>query len=1013
MLDSITPYKNSLPQGIELPTFKPSEEDLAELGLSSHISNTDMLKALCNRGVKRLGISSAQNRQEYYDRAKYELETLEKLKLVDYMLLVWDIMNFVRRNNIPRGPARGSCGGCLVAYLIGITERVDPIKYKLIFERFLSVDRVEPFEVDGRTFLKDCADIDVDISYLHRPKVLEYVAKKYFGSTAKILTISTLSGKAMVKSAHKIVDGASEEQANHVSNMVDKIFGVVRPLADCYTDSEEFKTWADKHTRAFRVARKLEGLNKNFGIHASGVAITAGQMLDTFPTQSTKDGEVVTAWDMDVIGGICVKVDILGIKTLDMLAIAEQLSGKKASDIDPEDPSIYKQFENLNHKYGLFQIETDAGFKVTQQIKPTHFSQLSDIVAINRPGALAFVPDYVAYKNGDKPIPKVHPIIDDILKDTGGVLLMQEQTMQILNRVYGFSMVDANKLRKVIGKKKRDEVGAWEEKIRKAGDELKIETSITDWYWNAIKASADYQFNACLAEDTIVEALTTDRAGIPLEHGKPLSDVKIGDWVRAKNVERGHNHYVKVANIFRQKAIVVEVIANCHEGFGTFIIKSSLDHKYLCSDGAMRPLWMVIRDSISVVTQTGFAKISGINRFIGLIDTIDLEVDHEDHNFYANGIVVSNSHSRAYSFITAFCAYFKANFPREYFLAALRMSKHESDPRGALTEITQEMTRFGIKLLPPDLARSAMEFEVDGDGIRYGLSSVKGISDKTMENFEKFVKSDRPTRFSTFLAAKEAGLNIGTLSALIQAGTMDSFGIERTSLVFDAQVFNILSDKEKSFIVTTFPDSTEPVIDLVTKMSTLLNEKGKPLINSKRLGTITKKITKYQEIKEKNSRYQKFANWYFEKQLLGYSYSEQLSKCFEADLHSSLEVQAMKHRSSIRMVGVVKERKIAVSKNGNKYMRLVLSDEFGDITFMFMDNRQGEKLTKFLESGREPPEEGDIWYAAGQKPEPREGETNPMIFADTVARVNEKIYFKLRDLDKESTEDGLKEPTKE
>lgn len=867
MLDSITPYKNSLPQGIELPTFKPSEEDLAELGLASHISNTDLLKALCNRGVKRLGISSAQNRQEYYDRAKYELETLEKLKLVDYMLIVWDFLNFVRRNSIPRGPARGSCGGCLVAALTGITERVDPIKHKLIFERFLSVDRVEPFEVNGRTFLKDCADIDVDVSYLHRPKVLEYMANKYRGSTAKILTISTLSGKAIIKSAHKIVDGASEEQANHVSNMVDKIFGVVRPLADCKTDSEEFKAWAEKHPRAFRVARKLEGLNKNFGVHASGIAITAGPMLDTFPTQSTKDGEIVTAWDMDVIGGICVKVDILGIKTLDMLAIAEKLSGKSINEIDPEDGPTYQQFQNLNHKYGLFQIETDAGFKVTQQIKPNHFDQLSDIVAINRPGALAFLPDYVAYKNGDKPIPKVHPIIDDILKDTGGVLLMQEQTMQILHRVYGFSMVDANKLRKVIGKKKRDEVGAWEEKIRKAGDELKIDNSITDWYWGAIKASADYQFCA--------------------------------------------------------------------------------------------------------------------------------------------------AHSRAYSFITLFCAYYKANFPKEYFLAALRMSKHEQDPRGALTEITQEMTRFGIKLLPPDLARSGMEFEMDGDGIRYGLSSVKGISDKTMENFERFVKSDRPTRFSTFLAAKEAGLNIGTLSALIQAGTMDSFGIERTSLVFDAQVFNVLSDKEKSFIVTTFPDSAEPVIDLVTKMSTLSNEKGKPLIIPKRLGTISKKITKYLEIKEKNSRYKKFANWYFEKQLLGYSYSEQLSKCFEADLHSSLEVQAMKHRSSIRMVGVVKERKIAVSKNGNKYMRLVLSDEFGDITFMFMDNRQGEKLTKFLESGREPPEEGDIWYAAGQKPEPREGETNPMIFADTVARVNEKIYFKLRDLDKDLAEDGLPDSPKE
>lgn len=588
MLELVQPYKSTMPEGIELPSFVPSPEDLASVGLKTTATNSEFLKALCNAGVKRFGINKLPNKQVYYDRVRYELETLEKLKLVDYMLLVWDFVNWAAKRNIPLGAARGSAAGSLVCYLSGITRKVDPIKYKLYFERFISIDRVQPFEKDGKVYLKDCADIDVDISYFRRPEVLKYLAEKYNGNTAKILNIQTMSGKAAIKSSIKIVEEATEDQANAASNKVEKTFGVVAALKDMYDEDEDFRAWADEHKKTYKIARKIENLNKNFSVHASGVAIAAGEMLASFPVQNTKDGETITAWDMEVIGGICVKVDCLGIKTLDLLDICEKESGVLMSSVDPEDPSIYKQFQDLNHKYGLFQVETDAGFRITKMIKPNRFDQLSDIVAINRPGALAALPDYIAYSSGEKPIPKLHPIIDDVLKDTCGVLLMQEQVMRILHEVYKFTLIEANVLRKIIGKKKREEVGAWEEKIKTRGAEVGISTSITDWYWNTIKASADYQFNACLALDTVVETKDGD---------KLISDVKIGDHVRAYDVKGKADHYVEVLNKHSNTVELFEI--ELEDGRK---ITASMDHKFLCSDMEMRPLREIIKKDLQIVT---------------------------------------------------------------------------------------------------------------------------------------------------------------------------------------------------------------------------------------------------------------------------------------------------------------------------------------------------------------------------------------------------------------------------
>lgn len=985
---NFTDYKTPIQEGIRLPHFKPSFSDLESVGLKEGADNYELLRKLCFQGVQRLGIDKLPNYDKYIERAKHELKTLKELCLVDYMLIVWDFINFARKNDIPLGNGRGSAAGSLVCYLTGITQKVDPIKYSLYFERFLSVDRVQPYQKDGHTFLKDCADIDVDISFYRRPEVIKYINEKYVGQTAQISTLSTLSGKACIKECMKIAGSSSEEEAQKVADLVEKMFGVVNPLKQVYEETPAFKEWADSNSRVFKIARKIENLNKNYGVHASGIAVAPENRENVFPCHKSKEGETVTSWEMGAIGDMAVKIDCLGLRTLDLLAVAEKESGVKMSDIDPEDRSIYAQFEELNHKYGLFQIETDAGFRITKQIKPNQFSQLSDIVAINRPGAIAFLGDYLAYKNGEKEIPKVHPIIDEILKDTGGVLLMQEQTMRILHEVYGFTLVEANQLRKVIGKKLRSEVGAWEEKIRARGKEKRIAESITDWYWGAIKASADYQFNACLCPLTTL----INKAGE--DEKVSLKDIKIGDKIRAFDTLNEKDHYVSVTNIYKQVSAFVRIMVM--SAYETRTIKCSLEHKFLSICGGtyvMQPIAKILANNGLVILNghVAYPKFIGVEEYG---ESIDLEVDHPDHNFYANNIVVSNSHSKSYSFLTMYCAWYKANKPKEFFLGALKLALSESKPQDIISEISQELHRFNIKLLPPDLAISDMDFSIVGNDIRYGLSAIKGVSEKTLESLKRFRNSEKPNKYDIFLSAKQAGLNIGILSALIQAGTLDNFGDKRVDLVLDAQVFNVLTDKEKLEFIKLGPKYDWSVVKTIKACmdEALLGENGKRIMTEKRVATLRKKCAKFFEIKKLNASHEKFANWYFEKTLLGYAYSTKLKECFERGMKGSADLKEMSDWQRGVFVGSVVEVNKSISKKSNNpYLKLTLSDEEGTYAVMLMDNKRAKKFTEFVESGAKLPEEGDIVICMGSK-------SNDIIFLDGLKIVNEKIYMKMSEL---------------
>ena len=259
-------YKDCVPPGVRLPSIQIEDKYYKTLGISSDTSNYDFLRKLCHAGVTREGIDLLPNKEKYYERAKVELDTLKNLGFVDYILLNWDILNFCHETSIPTGPGRGSAAGSLVLFLIGVTK-IDPIKYGLFFERFVSQSRARKIEKGGITYLDGglLADIDNDISYERRKEVIEYIEQKYPGKTAKILTLNTLSSKLCIKECGKIVGEYAEQEVNEVSDMILKKFGRPAPLLDAAEENEKLAAWIEDNQTVFKVARKLEGLNKNTG----------------------------------------------------------------------------------------------------------------------------------------------------------------------------------------------------------------------------------------------------------------------------------------------------------------------------------------------------------------------------------------------------------------------------------------------------------------------------------------------------------------------------------------------------------------------------------------------------------------------------------------------------------------------------------------------------------------------------------------------------------------------------
>ena len=844
-----TGYNTPFPVGVKLPEIQIEKKYYDEVSCNDLGDNFQFLRKLCYKKVQEKGIDKFDNAEIYYGRIKEELTIFKDLGFVDYILLNWDILNYCKENDIPTGAGRGSAAGSLVLYVIGVTN-IDPIEYDLFFERFVSKSRAKKIEHEGEIYLDGSllADVDNDISYDRRAEVIAYIEKKFEGRTSKILTLNTLSSKLCMKECGKIVEDLNEAEVNQISDTIPKHFGIVAKLDVAYEESETFKAYADKHSKAFRIAKKLQGLNKNTGVHPSGICISYYDLDDIMPLQTTNDGALVSGYDMNDVASLSVKFDILGLRTLSVVHDVCKQIGIEASEIDPHDPSIYAALSCLRSPQGLFQIEADTNFKVCQQVAPRDLEQLSAVVAIARPGALDFKDRYAEYvRTGESQ--SVHEFFDDILSYTGGIPLYQEQLMKMAVKV-GFSLDESEQLRRIVGKKKVDQMPAWKAKIEEKIQQNNLDPAIGDVLWSVAEDSANYSFN--------------------------------------------------------------------------------------------------------------------------------------------------KSHSISYAYLAACTVYLKFNHPKEFFLSLLKYTKYEPNSHEEIAKITQELGDFGIKLLPPDLNKSEIDFKIEGENIRYGLNSIKGVSTKVLESLLEFREDSFANKYEVFLSAKQAGLNIGILSALIQAGLLDSFvHSNRCRLVLEAQTFNILTDREKRNLIALGEKYNYDIITAIheTRKDKMVGDDNRQMFTDRRFETFRKKFSPYKEIYEMNSKHIKYANWYFEEKLLGYSYSFNIREVFsyEDDFHSSAVVRDLATRANVKFVGVVTDMIRRTSRNGNKYARLDIQDEVGNVNALFLDSNRAPRLTDYLNEGKKVPIKGDIIIIYGSK-------GDDVVFVDKIFPLKDKIYMKLSEI---------------
>ena len=447
------------------------------------------LRKLCHDGlVKRFG-DRAKTDPELIERLEYELGVIEKTGFVSYFLIVWDFINYAKERGIPVGPGRGSAAGSLIAYALAITD-IDPLRYGLIFERFLNPERISP------------PDIDVDFCMERRGEVIEYVRQKYGErAVSQIVTFGTLGAKSVVRDVGRVL-GWSYGDGDRVAKMIPNELNIT--LDDAAKKNPELATAIENEPpvrQLWDYATVLEGLSRNTGIHAAGVVIGDRALDEFIPLCRGKENEVVTQYAMGPLTDLgMLKMDFLGLKTLTVMNEAVRLIHKKDPNFDiatvPTDDRPTFDIYNRGETLGVFQMESGG---ITGFCKRFDVSSIDDIIALGalyRPGPMQFIPDYIERKKGLKKVIYLHPLLEQVCADTYGIIVYQEQVQRAANVLAGYSLGDADLLRRAMGKKDAKKMEQERARfVEGCGKKHGMDPKVADAIFGFIAKFAEYGFN--------------------------------------------------------------------------------------------------------------------------------------------------------------------------------------------------------------------------------------------------------------------------------------------------------------------------------------------------------------------------------------------------------------------------------------------------------------------------------------------------------------------------------------
>src|SRR6266446_140569 len=588
------------------------------------------LEHLAFEGLKRRYGSSPPD--TVVERLRYELSIVIKMGFSGYFLVVWDFIAFARRQGIAVGPGRGSSAGSLVAYCLGITN-VDPVGYGLLFERFLNPERVS------------MPDMDIDFADDRRDEVIRYVADRYGADrVAHIITFGTMGAKAVIRDVARVM-GFSFGEADRIAQLVpgfplnitlDEALEKAPALAEqVKRDSRVGELWA--------VARTLEGCTRHASVHASAVVISDDALDEHIPLyKDPKRPELITGFAMGPIEKLgLLKMDFLGLRTLTVLANTVALirdSRGVAIDLDTlplDDAKTYALLTDAR-TFGVFQLESGGMRDALRGLKPSSLEDVIAMVSLYRPGPMELIPDFIARKHGRAKITYEHPAMQKFTQGTYGIMVYQEQIMQIASEMAGFTMGEADTLRRAMGKKDRELMAKQRDKFLAGCAEKGTAAAKAERVWELMEKFAGYGFN--------------------------------------------------------------------------------------------------------------------------------------------------KSHAAAYALVAYQTAYFKANYPVEFMAALLTSEMGDTDK---IVKYIDECRAMDIKVQPPDVNGSAVQFSVDGDTIRFGLAAIKNVGEAAMEAILATRKQDGPFKsLEDFCARVDLRLvNRRVLESLIKAGAFDSLGWPRAHLM--------------------------------------------------------------------------------------------------------------------------------------------------------------------------------------------------------------------------------------
>src|SRR5581483_1772522 len=769
------------------------------------------------------------------ERLDYELRVIDDMGFSSYFLIVWDLIRHARESGIRVGPGRGSAAGCAVAYCLRITD-LDPIKYDLLFERFLNPSRIS------------MPDIDMDFDSRYRDEMIRYAAERYGRDrVAQIITFSTIKARAAVRDAARVL-GYPYAIGDKVAKLMPPlIMGRDTPLRACLEPTpgheDGYKMAADLRAmyetdpdcrRVIDVAKGLEGLRRQDGIHAAAVVITKEPLTEYLPIQrkpdpgqDPDDAPVVTQYEMHGVEDLgLLKMDFLGLRNLDVLTDAvELIRHTRGIDVDidaiPLDDEPTFELLRRADSIGVFQLEGGPMRALMRSLAPTTFEDVAALVALYRPGPMAanMHNDYADRKNGRKPIEYFHGDAEEILADTYGLMIYQESVMRVAQKFAGYSLADADNLRKACfpaGSRMRTPSGDIAiERVLELADR-RVETvdvasgaslfEAVDDVWSVgmkavyrlttgagftVEATANHPFLVDgrwqqlghVAGGDRIAVVPPDDPGRTHRHGGPRRDRSVSTverhalvWDTVVSIEYvGERECFdfRMANPERPYAVVEDFLAhNCGK--------------------KVRALMAKERDKfVDGVATTGYDRQLGVRLF-------DIIEQFADYAF-------NKSHSYGYGFVAYQTAYLKANYPEEYFSALLTSVKTNLDKAAVYLADCRAM---GIEVTVPDVNRSASDFtpvRAGGDAthaqIVFGLSAVRNVGEGLVALvIEEREKNGPFLDFYDFCERVDLNvLNKRTIESLIKAGGFDSVGHPRKGLLlaFEAIIDQVVARRRE------------------------------------------------------------------------------------------------------------------------------------------------------------------------------------------------------------------------